>query len=71
MQYAVRAVRHMQSVSLLLEAGDADDARLQAESRGYAVVAVKAASAAGRSLGFGGKTAFPLLHFNQSLLILL
>lgn len=58
----------MQSVSVVLEATDADDARQQAEAQGYAVVAVKAAIA-GR--GLSRASAFPLLHFNQSLLILL
>jgi len=70
MQYAVRAVRHMQSVSVVLEAVDVADARQQAEAQGYAVVAVKAA-APGQRLGLGRSGAFPLLHFNQSLLILL
>ena len=72
MQYAVKAVRHMQSVSIMLEATDPKDARRQAESQGYAVVAVKLA-AARRSIGLGFRRApvFPLLHFNQSLLILL
>ncbi len=72
MQYAVKAVRHMQSVSIMLEAADPKDARLQAESQGYAVVAVKLAAARrGLGLGFRRAPAFPLLHFNQSLLILL
>jgi general secretion pathway protein F len=70
MQYAIRAVRHMRSVSLQLEAADPNDARRQAESHGYAVVAVKAAAKRSR-LAFGGSSKFPLLHFNQSLLILL
>ncbi|MBC7957411.1 MAG: type II secretion system F family protein [Cytophagales bacterium] len=70
MQYAIRAVRHMQSVSIQLEAADPNDARRQAELQGYAVVAVKAA-ARHRRAAFGSSSAFPLLHFNQSLLILL
>ncbi|MBC7993243.1 MAG: type II secretion system F family protein [Rhizobacter sp.] len=70
MQYAVKAVRQMQSVSVRFEAVDAADARLQAQAQGYAVVAVKAVDA-GRRMGFARKSAFPLLHFNQSLLILL
>jgi general secretion pathway protein F len=69
MQYAVKAIRRTESVSFLLEAADATDARRQAESRGYAVVAVKAQAA--RRAAFGGSNAFPLLQFNQSLLILL
>ena len=68
MQYAVKAIRRMQSVSIVLEARDPVDARRQAESQGYAVVAIRTGSA--RS-GFGRSTAFPLLQFNQSLLILL
>ncbi len=70
MQYAVKAVRQMQSVSVRFEAVDAADARQQAQAQGYAVVAVKAVDA-GRRMGFSRKSAFPLLHFNQSLLILL
>lgn len=68
MQYAVEAVRHLQPASLVVEAVDARDARHQVESQGYAVVAVKAA---GARLRIGRAAAFPLLHFNQSLLILL
>lgn len=68
MQYAVEAVRHMQPASLVVEALDARDARRQVEAQGYAVVAVKAA---GARLRIGRAAAFPLLHFNQSLLILL
>jgi len=70
MQYAIRALRHMQSVSILLEAADPSDARRQAESQGYAVLGVKSVAARGR-FAFGSTAAFPLLHFNQSLLILL
>ena len=70
MQYAIRAVRRAQSVSILLEAADAVQARQQAEAQGYAVIAVKKA-AAQRHFGFARSAAFPLLHFNQSLLILL
>ncbi|GAB4556720.1 MAG: type II secretion system F family protein [Rhizobacter sp.] len=70
MQYAVKAVRQMQSVSVRFEAVDAADARQQALAQGYAVVAVKAVDA-GRRMGFARRNAFPLLHFNQSLLILL
>ncbi len=70
MQYAVRAIRRMQPVSITLEASDSTDAQRQAESQGYAVVAVKAMPAPRRT-GFGAAAAFPLLQFNQSLLILL
>lgn len=70
MQYAVRAVHRMRSVSIMLEASDLNDARRRAESRGYAVVAVKPAVASWRA-GFARRSAFPMLQFNQSLLILL
>lgn len=70
MQYAVRAVHRMRSVSITLEAVDLNDARRQAESQGYAVVGVKPAAGRWR-VGSGGRSAFALLHFNQSLLILL
>ncbi|MCR5881870.1 type II secretion system F family protein [Rhizobacter sp. J219] len=69
MQYAVEAVRHMQPASLVVEALDAREARRQVELQGYAVVAVKAAGA--QRFRFGRAAAFPLLQFNQSLLILL
>ena len=76
MQYAVSAIRRTQAVAITVEAADAGDARRQAEAQGCAVVAVKAVGAgvgsgrAGRS-AFGSSAAFPLLQFNQSLLILL
>ncbi len=70
MQYAVQGIRRMQSVSLTLEASDPADARRLAEAQGCAVIGVKAV-AAGRGFAFGGGPAFPLLQFNQSLLILL
>ena len=70
MQYAVRAVHRMRSVSIAIEAPDVLDARRQAESQGYAVVDVKPAVASWRA-GLATRSAFPLLQFNQSLLILL
>ena len=70
MQYAVRAVHRMQSVSVTLEASDMDDARRQAELQGYAVVAVKPLANAWRA-ALVRRSAFPMLQFNQSLLILL
>ena len=70
MQFAIRAIRRSQSASLVLEAADAAQARLQAESQGYAVVAVKRVGA-GRLFASGRASKFPLLQFNQSLLILL
>jgi general secretion pathway protein F len=68
MQYAISAIRHMQPVSITVEARDAADARAQAELQGLGVLDVKS-NAAGRR--FGSSAAFPLLQFNQSLLILL
>jgi len=70
MQYAVRAVRRMQTVSITFEAADAADARRQAQAQGYAVVAVQPAQAR-RPWQLARTADFPLLHFNQSLLILL
>ena len=70
MQYAVKAIHRMQPVSITIDAADGIDARRQAESRGYAVLAVKPASGGSR-FRFNRTAPFPLLHFNQSLLILL
>ena len=70
MQYAVKARHRMQPVSITIDAADGIDARRQAESRGYAVLAVKPASGGSR-FRFNRTAPFPLLHFNQSLLILL
>ena len=70
MQYAVTAIRRLQSVSMVLEASDLADARRQAEAQGCAVLGVKpVASRRTRVVGRG--PAFALLQFNQSLLILL
>lgn len=69
MQFAVQAIHRMQSVSVEIEAADLHDARKQAEAQGYAVVAIRAAR--GQWLKGRGGAAFPLLQFNQSLLILL
>jgi general secretion pathway protein F len=70
MQYVIRALRRMQSVDLVLEAVDGVEARRQAEAQGYAVVGVRKA-ASGRGLVRRSSPRFPLLQFNQSLLILL
>ena len=70
MQYAIQAFRRLESVSLRLEAADLADAQRQAESKGYSVVAIKPVGTA----WFGARRSagsFPLLQFNQSLLILL
>ena len=69
MQFAIQAIHHLQSVSLEIDAVDLPDARRQAEARGYAVVAIRAARRAW--LPGHGRAPFPLLQFNQSLLILL
>lgn len=74
MQYAVSAIRRTQAVSITLDARDPADARQQAEAQGYAVVAVRAAAGARRGVWRGvwhRAPDFPLLQFNQSLLILL
>jgi general secretion pathway protein F len=70
MQYAVSAIRRLQAVAITLEASDPADARRRAEAQGYAVVAVKAATTAKRG-AWRQSPDFPLLQFNQSLLILL
>ncbi|OYU00174.1 MAG: type II secretion system protein [Burkholderiales bacterium PBB1] len=70
MQYAVSAIRRTQAVSITLDARDPADARQQAEAQGYAVVAVKVAAGARRGVWHRAPD-FPLLQFNQSLLILL
>ena len=69
MQFASQAIHRMQSVSLEIEALDVSDARRQAEAKGYAVVGIRAAR--GAWFKRRGGAAFPLLQFNQSLLILL
>ena len=70
MQYAVRAIQQLRSVSIRLDASDPADARRRAESQGYSVVDVRPAPVRWRSIA-GRRTAFPILQFNQSLLILL
>jgi general secretion pathway protein F len=69
MQFAIQALHRMQSVSLEIEAVDLSAARRQAEEQGYAVIAIRAAR--GQWLRGRNGGAFPLLQFNQSLLILL
>ena len=69
MQFAIQALHRFQSVSLEIEAMDVSDARRQAEARGYAVVEIR--SVRGQWLSGRSRTPFPLLQFNQSLLILL
>ena len=69
MQFAIQALHRFQSVSLEIEAIDVADARRQAEARGYAVVEIRGVR--GQWLRGRGRSPFPLLQFNQSLLILL
>lgn len=69
MQYAVRAMRRTEFIAITVDAADAVDARRQAEQQGCAVLDVRAAGGA-RWLA-SRRSAFPLLQFNQSLLILL
>lgn len=69
MQYAVSAIRRTQAVSLVLDASSPADARRQAEAQGYAVVGIKATASGG--MAWRKAADFPLLQFNQSLLILL
>jgi len=69
MQFRVQALHRLQPVSMQLDALDLADARAQAESQGYAVIGVRAAR--GAWLRAAPRPAFALLHFNQSLLILL
>lgn len=69
MQFSIQALHRLQSVSVQIDAMDIADARRQAEAQGYAVIGIRAAR--GPWLRKSGRTAFPLLHFNQSLLILL
>jgi general secretion pathway protein F len=60
----------MRAESITIEARDARDARRQAQMQGFAVLAVNPVLASWRAV-IGRRTAFPLLQFNQSLLILL
>lgn len=69
MQFSIQALHRLQSVSLQIDAMDIADARRQAESQGYAVIGIRAAR--GQWMRRGGRNTFALLHFNQSLLILL
>jgi general secretion pathway protein F len=75
MQYRIEAIDGgAANVRLMLDAADEADARRRAEAQGLAVVRVRSAGASlgGRLLRSGrGGGAFPLLHFNQSLVLLL
>jgi general secretion pathway protein F len=69
MQFSINALRRLQPVSVQIDATDIADARRQAEAQGYAVIGIR--TVRGTWLRKGGPNGFPLLHFNQSLLILL
>lgn len=71
MQYEVRALRHDEVVSLILEAGSEADARAQARARALKPLSVAARGAGGISLGARGNGRFSLLLFSQELLALL
>lgn len=71
MQYAIKAFRRLESVSLTLDAVDAAEARRQAEQQGLTVVEVREPAWWLRWGGRSGGRNFPLLQFSQSLLILL
>ncbi len=71
MQYAIKAFRRFEQVSLTLDATDAAEARRQAEQQGLTVVEVSAPAWWTRLASGSGRRAFPLLQFSQSLLILL
>ncbi len=69
MQFQIRALATGKLVILALDAADEQDARRQASSQGYTVLAVqRERSEAG--LGFGAKR-FPIVLFSQELLALL
>ncbi len=67
MQYAIQGLERDQRVQLTLEANDPVHAWAQAEARGLAVLTVRPL----RRRLIRPTSPFPLLHFNQSLLLLL
>ena len=69
MQFAVHAVRQLESATLLLEASDALDARRKAEVQGFSVITVRARSLGAIRINRSGR--FPLVQFSQSLHALL
>ncbi|MEY8689467.1 MAG: type II secretion system F family protein [Leptothrix sp. (in: b-proteobacteria)] len=71
MIYAIQAFARQQSFSWQVDAVDADDARRQAEAHGYVVLEVAPLRASWSSRFGRSAAAFPLLPFNQSLLILI
>jgi general secretion pathway protein F len=70
MKFELKVARGQQIQSLVLDAGDALQARLQAEAQGYSVLATKAQGKLAVARGLG-KQKFNLMLFSQELLSLL
>ncbi|MCB5207403.1 type II secretion system F family protein [Methylovorus mays] len=70
MKFELKVARGQQIQSLVLEAGDALQAQLQAEAQGYSVLATKAQGKLAVARGLG-KQKFNLMLFSQELLSLL
>lgn len=70
MKFELKVARGQQIQSLVLDAGDAIQAQLQAEAQGYSVLATKAQGKLAVARGFG-KQKFNLMLFSQELLSLL
>ena len=71
MQYELKVLRGNEGItSLLLEAGDVNDAESQAKAQGYSVIATKAKQQ-WSYLNLARKTKFPLVMFSQELVALL
>ena len=70
MKFELKVARGQQIQSLVLDAGDAIQAQLQAETQGYSVLATKAQGKLAVARGLG-KQKFNLMLFSQELLSLL
>ncbi len=70
MKFELKVARGQQIQSLVLDAGDAIQAQLQAEAQGYSVLATKAQGKLAVARGLG-KQKFNLMLFSQELLSLL
>jgi general secretion pathway protein F len=70
MKFELKVARGQQIQSLVLDAGDAVQAQLQAEAQGYSVLATKAQGKLAVARGLG-KQKFNLMLFSQELLSLL
>ncbi|KAF0844565.1 general secretion pathway protein F [Methylovorus glucosotrophus] len=70
MKFELKVARGQQIQSLVLDAGDAIQAQLQAEAQGYSVLAAKAQGKLAVARGLG-KQKFNLMLFSQELLSLL